>query len=573
MGTASAGRTVWSVFFFVSMAIMTACGGDDGDKIITCSDVDCGSVNRSCIEAVGPADAYCGGCSTGYFDNDGTCTEVTACTNAEYELSAPTAISDRQCASTTDCQANQYEKAAPTATSDRECAALSECHGSNRQIALSDQDIPTDGSATHDRVCCHLHTEDITVTEDGGWPEFDETCLYAKGNINIIGPYDADPDTLDAYDMMDDRLVVVEGDINPYGHVTDLQVFKNLEAVGGNIWFENHNIKNFKGLEKLRSIGGYLGVWDNPDLENFQGLENLQTIGKALSVENNDSLVSFEGLEQLTEIGRPSSDITGVYIGNHQNLVNFKGLENLEVIKGVFRVGGEIEVDGEEYYFHDAGNPKLENFKGLESLQLIEGDFDVFGNEALKNFEGLEGLETIGGDLFIGKLNESQTSFYELDRRYGGRGNKSLVNFNGLQALKSIGGNLVVGANKQIENFQGLNHLETVGGELFVADEQELVNFEGAERLQSIGRNFLVLTSGALTSFDGLESLEFIGDSLAVVLNASLIDLSGLEHLTTVGESIDFQLNIELCEEFVDALAAQVGTTGNTNVQNNGVCP
>lgn len=393
------------------MTAMVGCGDDD-DKTITCSDVDCGSVSRSCIEAVGPLDAYCGGCSIGYFDKDGTCTEATVCADTEYETTAATATSDRACADLTECETNQYEKSAPTATSDRACAALSECRGSDGQTPLFGQRTPSDGTATNDRVCCHVHTSDIEVRVEGDWPQFDEECLHVKGDVDIHD-----------YNMMDDRLVAVEGDVNPYGYMNNLQVFKNLAFIGGDLWFEGkHHLVNFQGLEKLQSIGGYLDVSDNGNLENFRGLESLRELGEGFRIIGNDSLVSFEGLEQLTKIG------------------------------GDFAVGGTLDFPM-EFWVEGEGNASLVNFKGLENLKVIEGEFNVFRNDELINFEGLESLKTIEGNVFVG------LEFSELGVHAG---NAKLENFRGLESLEIMDGLFLVAGNKTLVNFDGLERLTTI---------------------------------------------------------------------------------------------------------------
>lgn len=520
MRAASIYKFLWLVFSVLSITLVVGCSR--GDDVMMCHDINCSALHRSCTDAVGTADAYCGDCSTGYFDNDGTCTEITVCTNAEYELSAPTETSDRECVTFTDCQENQYEKVAPTASSDRECAALSECHGSDRQIALSGQDIPTDGSAMHDRVCCHLYTEDIVVKDDGGWPQFDEACLYVKGTVSVYGAYEGDSGAKDAYDMMDDRLVVVEDDLDLYGYKTDLQVFKNLESIGGDFGFEYNNLVNFHGLEKLQSIGGYFILYDNTELVNFRGLENLRTIGKGFAIGGNDSLVNFEGLEQLTEIGGLNADESVFYVDDNQNLVNFQGLENLEIIHGDFEVGGSLE----DSVMESAGNAKLESFEGLESLKTIKGQFAVYQSDELINFKGLESLEVIERGFFLGFIDATLNYF----------GNAKLLNFEGLESLKTIGQGAIIINNERLENFNGLESLETIGGWLLVGNNKHLANLHGLKNLVTVAQDF---------SFPGVGQ----GD-------------------------VVFSDNDMLCEDLVDDLAAQVGMSPGEydNVGNNGVC-
>lgn len=87
---------------------------------------------------------------------DRICEPLTECSSAEFEVQAPSAVSNRECQELTVCdtvsnnegdakQATQYILEKSTGFADRECAPLSQCVGDE-----TEEDAPTDAS---DRVC------------------------------------------------------------------------------------------------------------------------------------------------------------------------------------------------------------------------------------------------------------------------------------------------------------------------------------------------------------------------------------------------------------------------------------
>ena len=84
-------------------------------------------------------------------DTDRLCRSLTRCTDVEYEISPPSAMSDRRCAAQTECNVTtMFQSAAPTATTDRNCTGILTCTVSEYQTA--------EPTVTSDRNCTGLDT-------------------------------------------------------------------------------------------------------------------------------------------------------------------------------------------------------------------------------------------------------------------------------------------------------------------------------------------------------------------------------------------------------------------------------
>ena len=100
--------------------------------------------------------------------------------------------------------------------------------------------------------------------------------------------------------------VIWEGDIR-IETATDLQVYKNVTRVMGNVVIGGH-LNATVNLPNLREIGGNLWVWDSSVLLDFS-FATLEVIGANLLIRNNTQLRDFS-LEGLGKIG---GSLTVVY--------------------------------------------------------------------------------------------------------------------------------------------------------------------------------------------------------------------------------------------------------------------
>src|SRR5699024_5808178 len=130
--------------------------------------------------------------------------------------------------------------------------------------------LPTDGTATEDRVCCNYLESDIhiaTASDWESWPQLLDGCLVIEGNIEV----EADN--------------TVE-DLTPLLHVV---------RTTGDIWVhDNPRLKTVDGLQNLAAVGGFLRFHDNPALTAVQGIDDLRTIGIGLDFWTNDTLETID---------------------------------------------------------------------------------------------------------------------------------------------------------------------------------------------------------------------------------------------------------------------------------------
>jgi hypothetical protein len=96
----------------------------------------CGANYFESEKCTSSTDAVCGDCAdcpSGQYRNDAckdasdmsSCTDLTECVASEtYQVTAPTAVSNRECAKVTVCPSGQVEESAPTITSDRSCVTV-----------------------------------------------------------------------------------------------------------------------------------------------------------------------------------------------------------------------------------------------------------------------------------------------------------------------------------------------------------------------------------------------------------------------------------------------------------------
>lgn len=98
----------------------------DGVRCVSCLPVaNCGG-GVTCTSA---SDSQCGTCANGFFVDGVSCAPWTACPTGSFEITAPTATSDRVCAPWTACSEGQYEAQSPSATRDRVCASCTAITG------------------------------------------------------------------------------------------------------------------------------------------------------------------------------------------------------------------------------------------------------------------------------------------------------------------------------------------------------------------------------------------------------------------------------------------------------------
>ena len=103
----------------------------------------------------------------------GQCVVITQCGVEEYELQAPTTLSDRICVSRSTCESTTYISFVGTYNSDRTCTARTQC-GAN-EYETSTGNAHTDRECTTHTTCMSSQYESVSPS-----PTFDRVCLNAK---------------------------------------------------------------------------------------------------------------------------------------------------------------------------------------------------------------------------------------------------------------------------------------------------------------------------------------------------------------------------------------------------------
>ena len=265
---------------------------------------------------------------------------------------------------------------------------------------------------------------------------------------------------------------------------------KNLTSIGGDFIFGSHT---FKGLERLRRIGGNLSITQESSNDNFEGLEQLETIGGSLSA-HLSSFKNFQGLRSLKTIG-------GSLFLRSAGRFTFEGLSSLESLGGFALLGSS-----------------LTNFSGLPSLQKLGA---IYVEESgIDSFEGLENITEISGSI----------AFQDA----------VLGSWKGLNNLQRIGGDIEFYRSKA-PNFVGLEKLEEIEGR-FSLQEGGVASLTGLQRLRSVGS--VDIQAQPLASLDGLQQLRVVEGAFDIY-ETNIVDLNALENIESI-ESLVLSENSKL---------------------------
>ena len=384
------------------------------------------------------------------------------------------------------------------------------------------------------------------------------------GNLMICGK------ELKTLQKLENRLVEVKGDlIIDCASLTTLDGLYGLTKIGGDLIISKGQMMTLEGLNNLESIEGDLNISLSPstlsNLKSFKCLEKLSTIGGSFKITasqfnsngSSSGIESFEGLNNLKYIGLNFE--INAFNGGLNALKSFEGLENLTTIGESFKV---IASSGDAY--SSVSLDALKSFKGLNALNLIGGNFKIQAIDSVSSpyasslgeltFEGLNNLTAINGDFSI----KASTSY--------GRSLPRLT-FNGLNALKQINGNFEINISnlkggserslRDFTSFEGLENLSTIGGNFKIIAYQSncFESFKGLNKLKHIGNDFEIRASGyntlgKCTSLKGLDNLSYIGGSLkieGVISDYALDGLESLEGLTQL-KTISNKLSITGCK-------------------------
>lgn len=312
---------------------------------------------------------------------DRICAPLTVCTQDEYETSPPTATTDRTCAPLTVCEAGQWISTPETDTSDRLCSDLTRCDDG---YVGADSQLPYDGTATRDQVCCLLHTvnttdKTITIVDGEGWPTVEDLepndCYVLDANVVIQGDM--------GLHIVEPQLKRIAGNLSIINYSADrLLSLPDLEVIDGAFTILDTSLTDFRGLESLRHVGenemGYpfpISIYavSNSQLVNFKGLEQLQSTSATVWFANLATLEDLGGLAQLADIGGM------LYIELNDQLKTLDGLNALT------RIGMGTDPDDPVYQTSLAisQNGQLSSIAGLNNVQDLAGSLKIAHNNLL----------------------------------------------------------------------------------------------------------------------------------------------------------------------------------------------
>lgn len=268
----------------------------------------------------------------------------------------------------------------------------------------------------------------------------------------------------------------------------DIDAFKDIRRLNGNLFIESQTLSSLNGLENLRVIDGDLyigGAEGNLLLENVDGLTGL---------------VSLSG---------------DLWVGGVGNVGNAK-LKNINGLQNLTKFAGWIVIEK---------NPELQNIQGLIKVTTAWG-IDIVDNDSLASLDGLDNLQSLRDPIGGGSLNEDD-SFTEIMLW----DNPSLTGIDALAGLRAVS-NIDIGRNSALESLFGLHNIQQVD-EVYVWENHSLQTMQGLNSLQSATWSVEMWENNGMTSLDGLENLRQVGYCLWVSDSPALVSATAVSEIFT----------------------------------------
>ena len=302
--------------------------------------------------------------------------------------------------------------------------------------------------------------------------------------------------------------------------IIDLTPLKSLVIIESSLSVIGTSLKNLKGLDNVEIIGaknasGISYIQRNPLLEDLSGLENVKMITCYFGLWDNESLTSLKGLDNLHIL------YWDFDIGSCSNLQSLNGLENLTY------VGGDINIHN---------NPLLNDLKAFQNVETSgRMDLRMSGNISLTNLDGFEKINKINtlslkNNPNLRNINSLKNldSLYSLDLD----NNEKLSDLSAMNNLKSIH-YLTIQNCSSITDLTGFSNLERIEELLTISYNSNLKELKGLEKLHTINR-INIHSNNLLQNIEGLSGLRSIlsdSYSLTISYNPLLTSLNGLENI------------------------------------------
>jgi len=147
----------------------------------------------------------------------------------------------------------------------------------------------------------------------------------------------------------------------------DLDALRDLERIGGHFVIQESSVESLSGIERLREVGGTVGILNNESLRTVDAFGSLTTVGGDFSVADNDSLESMGALTSLISVRGAFS------IVHHPRLHSFGGAPRLtQTGRGIADAGLVL-----------SDNPQLTGDQEFPVLTDVGGSLDVGANGRL----------------------------------------------------------------------------------------------------------------------------------------------------------------------------------------------
>lgn len=265
---------------------------------------------------------------------------------------------------------------------------------------------------------------------------------------------------------------------------TQLNALKKVQTITGDLDFDADTALDFSPLDDLKSIGGYLYLYDIDESTGIEGFDSLES-ADGLYIEENDRLTGIKGFGELRSIGD-----SGFNIDYNPQLTTIEGFNKLASVAAAFNI---------------YQNANLSSIKGFNSLTTVDTYLEIYENAALTRIEGFNRLET-SGDLY---LND----------------NDALTTLPTFAALTSVTDKLEISDHASLRDLSGFANLTSV--DQFELDSNgALSTLSGFDSLVSVTTRLNINANAKLTAVTGFTNLTSAEVAYSQVANNSSFDCS-----------------------------------------------
>lgn len=267
-----------------------------------------------------------------------------------------------------------------------------------------------------------------------------------KGFVDLRTQADVDDFASNHYDGIIGDIMISSNSINSIDDLVSIKSITGFIYVVGTALIDLDGLSNIKNLSDIR-----VKIYNNSELKNINGLNKLSGRLISLEISNNPKIENIESIMNVTEVTNE------IFIDNNNKLLNLNGLininkyvkflsvlnnDNLNDISGIHKIPETSD-------FTLTGNNSVKSFGDSFALAKSKS-FRIAYNELLENIDGLSNLE-----------NSETLSITN---------NPNLLNVDGLDKLEEILISINIEHNSSLKDFCGLTLLSTSDIVVFYTD-------------------------------------------------------------------------------------------------------